>query len=77
MSKNKENVAENNNEILIPEENASFLKRLGSPGYLLLHPEKSKKAIVLAVVRNFLYLIIGAVIAAYIAAEIATYLALT
>lgn len=77
MSKNKKKTAENNDEIFVPEEDASFLKRLGSPGYLLLHPEKSKKAIALAVVRNFLYLIIGAVIAAYIAAEIATYLALT
>ena len=44
MSK-KEKKVEDNNEVLVPEENASFLKRLASPGYLLLHPEKTKKAL--------------------------------
>lgn len=73
MSKKEKNV-EDNNEVLVPEENSSFLKRLASPGYLLLHPEKTKQAIVLTVIRNFLYLLVGAAIAAYIATEIATFL---
>ena len=70
----KEKYVEDNNKVLVPEENASFLKRLASPGYLLLHPEKTKQAIVLTVIRNFLYLLVGAAIAAYIATEIATFL---
>lgn len=73
MRKKEKNV-EDNNKVLVPEENASFLKRLASPGYLLLHPEKTKQAIVLTVIRNFLYLLVGAAIAAYIATEIATFL---
>lgn len=73
MRKKEKNV-EDNNKILVPEENASFLKRLASPGYLLLHPEKTKQAIVLSVIRNFLYLLVGTVIAVYIATEIATFL---
>ena len=40
MRKKEKNV-EDNNEVLVPEENASFLKRLASPSYLLLHPELS------------------------------------
>lgn len=75
MSKKEKNV-EDNNEVLVPEENSSFLKRLSSPGYLLLHPEKTKQAIVLTVIRNFLYLIVGGAIAAYISVEIATFLVL-
>lgn len=73
MRKKEKNV-EDNNEVLLPEENASFLKRLASPSYLLLHPEKTKRAIVLSVIRNFLYLLVGTVIAVYIATEIATFL---
>lgn len=73
MRKKEKNV-EDNNKVLVPEENASFLKWLASPGYLLLHPEKTKQAIVLTVIRNFLYLLVGAAIAAYIATEIATFL---
>lgn len=73
MRKKEKNV-EDNNKVLVPEENASFLKRLASPGYLLLRPEKTKQAIVLTVIRNFLYLLVGAAIAAYIATEIATFL---
>lgn len=71
----KEKKVEDNNEVLVPEEKASFLKRLGSPGYLLLHPEKTKRAVALTVIRNFLYLIVGGTIAAYIATEIATFIA--
>lgn len=62
-------------EIIVPEEHKSFLKRLSSPGYLLLHPEKTKKAIILTVFLNFLYIIVGGLIAGYIAAEIAVFLA--
>lgn len=72
----KEKIVEDNNEILVPEENASFLKQLASPGYLLLHPEKTKQAIALTVIRNFLYLIVGGAIAGYIATEIATFVTL-
>lgn len=64
-------------EIIIPEEHKSFLKRLSSPGYLLLHPEKTKKAIILTVLLNFLYIMVGGLIAGYIAAEIAVFLAFT
>ena len=73
MSKKEKNVKDNN-KVMVPEENASFLKRLGSPGYLLLHPEKTKQAIVLTVIRNFLYLMVGVAIAVYISVEIATFL---
>ena len=75
MRKKEKNV-EHNNEVLVPEENASFLKRLASPSYLLLHPEKTKKAIVLTIIRNFLYLLVGGAIAGYLATEIATFVTL-
>jgi hypothetical protein len=72
----QEKIVEDNNEVLVPEDNASFFKRLANPGYLLLHPEKTKKAIVLTIIRNFLYLLVGGVIAGYLATEIATFVTL-
>ena len=35
------------NTIEVPTENASLLKRWGNPGYLMMHPEISKRAVVL------------------------------
>lgn len=67
---------EDNGEVLVPEERASIFKRLESPGYLLLHPEKTKAAAILTFLRNFLYLCAAWIIACYIAVEIGAYLSL-
>lgn len=62
----------------IPAENDSLSKRLCSPGYLLLHPELIKKAIVYSFIRSALELIwtiaIYGVIGGWLLLEIVSFL---
>lgn len=60
--------------IEIPEETASLFKRLSSPGYLLLHPEMTPKAMILGWVNCILYIAIRLVLACWLCAEIVDFI---
>jgi len=62
------------NTIEVPTENASLLKRWGNPGYLMMHPEISKRAVVLEFFRSLLYLSFVCVAGLWICTEILTFI---
>lgn len=61
---------QDNKHIEIPVETASLIKRLSSPGYLLLHPDKTWMAIIYNFVSSILYLIVVVAIVAWVLIEI-------
>ena len=57
FKKRKKKVEEDGLQTIeIPEETASLFKRLSSPGYLLLHPEMTPKAMILGWINWILYI---------------------
>lgn len=62
------------NTIEVPTENASLLKRWGNPSYLMMHPEISKRAVVLEFFRSLLYLSFVCVAGLWICTEILTFI---
>lgn len=56
--------------IEIPAETASLIKRLRSPGYLLLHPDKTWMAIIYHFVSNILYMVIVLAVVTWVLVEV-------
>lgn len=54
----------------IPVEAASLTKRLSSPGYLLLHPDKTQKAVIYNFISGILHMFISMIIIPWLLTEI-------
>lgn len=75
FKKRKKKVEEDGLQTIeIPEETASLFKRLSSPGYLLLHPEMTPKAMILGWINCILYIAVRLVLACWLCAEIVDFI---
>lgn len=65
---------EESNIVEVPTENAGLLKRWGNAGYLMIHPEITKRALVLEFIRSLMCLGVFSVVGLWLFTELLTFI---